>query len=320
MPRTSPLPNSWPLLVGGLFCCAALAARPPLMVDGDADGVSDEIDECPYTPPGVRVNAVGCPLKADDADADGVADQNDDCPYTPAGAVVDAHGCAIDSDLDGIANGIDRCPHTPLGLRVDAQGCAQGEIAETAIAHTRADTPVSAADYRPDGDLAHIARPASPSKNTAGQSRTKPPRLDPKPTARHLATPTTQATSPIAPPATLALSASAASGLAEGEDVAAAFRFVPGTATLRPDEHDAFAQASAGLRQAMQENPAAIVVLEIYVRDSEPRARALRAERAAAIRQVLKARGIAAARVRTNMHWLTPSVPGSPRLELSIRH
>jgi OmpA-OmpF porin, OOP family len=39
---------------------AAVPATPP---DSDHDGVPDSIDQCPNTPPGVQVDAVGCPLK-----------------------------------------------------------------------------------------------------------------------------------------------------------------------------------------------------------------------------------------------------------------
>lgn len=98
----------------------------PLIVDGDGDGVSDEMDDCPYTPPGTVVDARGCPVQGD-IDGDGVPDALDDCPYTPKGAIVDAHGCALDSDFDGVPDGIDQCPHTPLGERVEANGCMPGE-------------------------------------------------------------------------------------------------------------------------------------------------------------------------------------------------
>ncbi|HEY6484116.1 MAG TPA: OmpA family protein [Steroidobacteraceae bacterium] len=39
----------------------AAAPQPP--PDSDHDGVPDSIDQCPNTPPGVQVDAVGCPLK-----------------------------------------------------------------------------------------------------------------------------------------------------------------------------------------------------------------------------------------------------------------
>lgn len=113
---------------------AAWALSPPtLVVDGDADGVSDEIDDCPYTPPNTPVDAHGCSLAAD-GDADGVPDEVDDCPYTPKGARVDAHGCALDGDLDGVPDGIDQCPNTPYGEAVDARGCAPGSVAPRAAA------------------------------------------------------------------------------------------------------------------------------------------------------------------------------------------
>lgn len=97
-------------------------AVPTLIVDGDGDGVSDERDECPYSPAGESVNADGCSVDGD-ADNDGVLDLADLCPYSDAGSKVDAEGCSLDDDFDGIANGRDLCPDTALGERVDIQGC-----------------------------------------------------------------------------------------------------------------------------------------------------------------------------------------------------
>jgi OOP family OmpA-OmpF porin len=54
--------------------------------------VPDDIDKCPNTPPGVKVDAVGCPI---DSDGDGVPDYLDKCPNTPRGTKVDAVGCPI---------------------------------------------------------------------------------------------------------------------------------------------------------------------------------------------------------------------------------
>ena len=88
--------------------------------DKDKDGVPDDDDRCPGTPPGARVDAVGCALDSDD---DGVFDGIDQCPNSTPGAKVDARGCEIDSDSDGVPDGIDRCPDTPKGATVDAQGC-----------------------------------------------------------------------------------------------------------------------------------------------------------------------------------------------------
>jgi len=94
-------------------------------VDSDNDGVVDAIDQCPNTPAGTMVDAVGCAIPQD-ADNDGVVDAIDQCPNTPAGTMVDAVGCAIpmDSDNDGVVDAIDQCPNTPAGTMVDAVGCA----------------------------------------------------------------------------------------------------------------------------------------------------------------------------------------------------
>jgi len=91
-----------------------------LWPDDDGDGVPNHIDECPDTPKGVEVDAVGCPL---DSDGDGVPDYLDKCPGTPAGVEVDAVGCPLDSDGDGVPDTADKCPNTPAGVKVDAVGC-----------------------------------------------------------------------------------------------------------------------------------------------------------------------------------------------------
>ncbi|MFN3593069.1 MAG: OmpA family protein [Thiobacillaceae bacterium] len=97
------------------------AATPaPAVKDSDGDGVPDDKDRCPGTPPGAKVDARGCEL---DSDGDGVIDRLDKCPNTPAGARIDARGCELDSDGDGVVDRLDRCPGTPPGRKVDAQGC-----------------------------------------------------------------------------------------------------------------------------------------------------------------------------------------------------
>ena len=96
----------------------AVAAEPPK--DSDGDGVTDDLDQCPGTPRGVKVDATGCPL---DSDGDGVPDHKDKCPDTPRGVKVDATGCPLDSDGDGVPDYLDKCPKTPEGVKVDATGC-----------------------------------------------------------------------------------------------------------------------------------------------------------------------------------------------------
>jgi len=89
-------------------------------IDSDGDGVPDSLDKCPDTQKGVKVDSSGCPI---DSDSDGVADYLDKCPNTPRSVKVDKDGCPIDSDNDGVADYLDRCPRTPRGVKVDAKGC-----------------------------------------------------------------------------------------------------------------------------------------------------------------------------------------------------
>jgi len=105
--------------------CGKPAAKKP--ADTDGDGVTDDMDKCPDTPSGVKVDDTGCPI---DSDGDGVADYLDKCPNTPAGAAVDASGCPLDSDGDGIADYLDKCPNTAKGTKVDNSGCPLKAIIE----------------------------------------------------------------------------------------------------------------------------------------------------------------------------------------------
>lgn len=72
---------------------------PPPVLDTDGDGVPDDRDLCPGTPPGTAVDARGCPLPPPDSDGDGVPDNADACPDTPRGLQVDARGCAIKAQV-----------------------------------------------------------------------------------------------------------------------------------------------------------------------------------------------------------------------------
>ncbi len=86
-------------LAAGAADCDGNGVPDVCQPDNDGDGVIDACDGCPDTPPGVKVDEVGCPEpvkepEVDDSDGDGVADDGDWCPDTPRGAAVDEHGCA----------------------------------------------------------------------------------------------------------------------------------------------------------------------------------------------------------------------------------
>lgn len=129
---------------GYLFHKAGLTVNLGKSKDTDNDGVSDKKDVCPNTPPGIKVDAVGCPLDRDndgvadyidacpdimgiaslkgcpDKDLDGITDKEDRCPdvFGPVGS----KGCP-DTDADGVVDIDDKCPGTKTGYKVDATGC-----------------------------------------------------------------------------------------------------------------------------------------------------------------------------------------------------
>jgi hypothetical protein len=98
--------------------------------DNDGDGVNDSVDQCPNTPAGDTVDAVGCSDSQLDDDGDQVSNADDLCPNTPAGETVDANGCSDsqDDDGDGVNNGLDQCPNTPANETADANGCSPSQL------------------------------------------------------------------------------------------------------------------------------------------------------------------------------------------------
>ncbi len=90
--------------------------------DSDGDGVADNVDRCPATPPATHVDTSGCALITD-SDGDGINDMHDKCPGTSKGISVHADGCEADSDGDGVVDSRDRCPGTPAGVAVNTTGC-----------------------------------------------------------------------------------------------------------------------------------------------------------------------------------------------------
>lgn len=90
-----------------------------IIPDGDLDGVPDKKDICPYTPPEVPVDSVGCPF---DRDKDGVYDYADKCPDIVGNQT--AAGCP-DKDSDGVSDKEDNCPD--VRGRTGMQGCPDAD-------------------------------------------------------------------------------------------------------------------------------------------------------------------------------------------------
>jgi len=97
--------------------------------DSDSDGVPDQWDQCPNTPPNSLVNSQGCPGQSDikDSDGDGVIDQWDTEPNTPPNSFVDKNGRKVvmqttDADGDGVIDQWDTEPNTPPNSYVDKNG------------------------------------------------------------------------------------------------------------------------------------------------------------------------------------------------------
>lgn len=94
----------------------ALVDKVGCIIDGDKDGIADNLDKCPTVAGVAKFN--GCP----DSDNDGIEDTNDKCPNV-AGLEKFA-GCP-DSDGDGIEDAKDKCPNV-AGLEEFA-GCPDSD-------------------------------------------------------------------------------------------------------------------------------------------------------------------------------------------------
>ncbi|MBI3500160.1 MAG: SPOR domain-containing protein [Bacteroidetes bacterium] len=79
----------------------------------------------PYISP--LTDAEFAALAIEDTDGDGVIDWNDSCQGTPPGVAVDAKGCPLDSDGDGHPDYVDKEVNSPAGAMVDENGVAMND-------------------------------------------------------------------------------------------------------------------------------------------------------------------------------------------------
>lgn len=130
--------------------------------DDDGDGIINDCDSCPSTPPGVLIDDSGCPIPlgpccfptvpcidsrdadecvavggdylgdgltcANDPDGDGAFGCDDACPVDPNKIVPGTCGCGVrdsDTDGDGIIDCLDSCTDTPADAAVNACGCSE---------------------------------------------------------------------------------------------------------------------------------------------------------------------------------------------------
>ena len=284
------------LVVGSLlfafWATTAQAATRP-MLDGDADGVSDEVDRCPYTPPGIAVGADGCSTPGDE-DEDGIADASDACPYSPVGAWVDEQGCALDDDLDGVADGVDRCARSILGALVSAEGCAPGQVPGPVVA--RVARPVQ----RP---APAAVRPApSPAPERTGATGPVPPAASPA-TVPEAAPPAAVVSTEAAPVAERVAESPAVPAVASSAEVERTFYFDGRESTLSWSTARAVRKSARELAKKLEQDPAAVVALSGHgdIKSDGMSAAQFASARVLAVRDTLVANGVPAQRINVRV-------------------
>ena len=124
------------LLYPPVFC-------PDPVADADADGVTDDEDNCPVTSNATQVDADGdkagdaCDTCAGfsnpeqlDSDGDGKGDACDNCDFT-------TNGMQTDADGDGVGDSCDNCPAVSNASQANADGDAQGDVCDRTISNPR---------------------------------------------------------------------------------------------------------------------------------------------------------------------------------------
>jgi Calx-beta domain/Thrombospondin type 3 repeat/FG-GAP repeat len=124
---------------GLAFVAGATESAVVSMVDDDADGVGDVVDNCQSDPNPDQADhdkdGAGDACDDDD-DNDGVGDATDNCQFVPnldqADLDQDGIGDACDRDIDGdgLNNGHDNCPSTPNVDQTDTDGDGLGNACD----------------------------------------------------------------------------------------------------------------------------------------------------------------------------------------------
>lgn len=282
-------------LLLGLVASQAQSATQSVL-DGDADGVNDDRDACPYTPLGISVRPDGCSTPGDE-DEDGIADLADACPLSPAGAVVDSQGCALDEDVDGVADGVDRCPMSPLGALVNADGCAPRQMASPGGARRAPGVAAPAARATAPPAPVLLSRPI-PVIQLPSQGRPAMPRqattTAPVPTR-----PAEPAQVAVPPPPLSQPAATAASPTMVRSEPERTFYFDEGESDLSWGAERAIKQSARDLLPELEKNPAVTLVLSGHsdTKSDGVAAGRMATQRAQAVRAELIAAGVPEQRI-----------------------